>query len=121
METTAIRPPAITVPMAAPVVPNAGIGPHPGMRMTFSVMLSAVSMMPRTQRRACVPGGSEGPSDHEVDHHAEAEPEHDAEVLTRASACTSGAAFTNPRSDGARTYPSGARITIDMAAAVRNA
>ena len=32
---------------AAYVIPNAGIGPHPGMRMTFRVMLSAVSMMPR--------------------------------------------------------------------------
>ena len=32
-------PPAMTVPMAAPVVPKAGMGPSPRMKMTLRTML----------------------------------------------------------------------------------
>ncbi len=36
------------MPIAAPIVPNAGIGPIPRMRITLSTMLSAVIAMPST-------------------------------------------------------------------------
>ncbi len=38
-----------------------------------------------------------------------------------ASNCTSGAAFTSPRSEGAATYPMGARMTNTSSTEVRNA
>ena len=49
--------------------------------MTFRMMLSVVSTMPRRSGVFASPSGSERASDHEVDDHAEAEHEHDAEVL----------------------------------------
>ena len=44
---SATRPDAITVPIAEPAVPNAGIGPSPRIRMTFSTRFSTVMAMPR--------------------------------------------------------------------------
>ena len=40
-------PEAITVPIAAPLVPNAGIGPAPRISTTLSPMFSNVIVMPR--------------------------------------------------------------------------
>ena len=37
---------AITVPIAAPCVPNAGIGPAPRIRITFRAMFSTVMPAP---------------------------------------------------------------------------
>ena len=42
----AVSPPAIAVPIAAPTVPNAGIGPSPRMSTTFSTTFSTVMATP---------------------------------------------------------------------------
>ena len=46
MKTRQVIPLAIAVPIAAPRVPNAGIGPSPLINTTFSRMFSAVIRMP---------------------------------------------------------------------------
>ena len=45
---TATRPDAITVPIAEPAAPNAGIGPSPRIRMMFSIRFNAAMTTPRT-------------------------------------------------------------------------
>ncbi len=44
--TRLVPPVAITVPIAAPAVPNAGIGPRPRIRITFRMMFSTVTTSP---------------------------------------------------------------------------
>ena len=61
MNTTPITPLAMAVPMAAPAVPNAGIGPSPRMRMTFSTMLSAVITSPRRNGVRASPAARSAP------------------------------------------------------------
>ncbi len=66
-------PPEITVPIAAPVVPKAGMGPNPRMSEGDT----------QSQGRPRVAGRSKRATEHEKHHHPEAEDEHDAEVRQR--------------------------------------
>ena len=61
MNTTPIAPLAMAVPMAAPAVPNAGIGPSPRIRITFSTMLSAVIASPRRSGVRASPAARRAP------------------------------------------------------------
>ena len=64
---------ASTVPIAAPAVPNAGIGPSPRIRITLKTMFSTVIATPSTQRRLRVARGAQRAAQHEEEQHADAE------------------------------------------------
>ena len=59
--TTATSPLAMAVPIAAPVVPNDGMGPSPRMSTTFSTMLSAVINAPRRSGVRASPAARSAP------------------------------------------------------------
>ncbi len=98
---TVMIPPAITVPMAAPAVPKAGIGPNPTMRVTFSTMLRTVITIPRRRGVRASPAERSAPPSMKNT----SIPRLNTNMIRRygsASACTSGAALTTSSSVGAR-------------------
>ena len=105
---------AITVPIAAPCVPNAGIGPAPRISTTLSVMLSTVIPMPRYRPvRASPAARSAPPSMKNISI-----PMLKRNIVRRngsASAFTSGVALIISSSHGAEKYPSGAMMKTESA------
>ena len=117
---TPTTPDAIDVPIAAPTVPYAGIGPSPRMSTTLSAMLSSVIETPRTIGVRASPADRSAPP---IMKNISM-PLLNTNIVRRngsASACTAGAAFTRSSNHGESTYPSGARMKSDIAIAVRNA
>ena len=120
--TTATSPDAIAVPIAAPAVPNAGIGPSPRIRMTLSTMFSTVIAMPSTHRRARVAGRAQRAAQHEEHQHAAAEHEHDAQERQRLAPSPPARRSRESSSDGASEVAErrhACRATMPIA--VRNA
>ena len=118
--TTAMIPAAITVPMAAPSVPNPGIGPRPRMRTTFRTRFSTVIQIPSRSGVLASPAERSAPPSMKKTIMPKLNTNM-TRMYGSASACTAGVAFTRSRSDGARRKPIGARMPIDRIAAVRNA
>ena len=73
----------MAVPMAAPAVPERGIGPSPRISTTLNTMLSAGQHEAHDHRRPRVAGGAERAAQHEEHQHAAAGHEHDAEERQR--------------------------------------
>jgi hypothetical protein len=113
-------PDAIDVPIAAPRVPNAGIGPSPRISMTLSAMFNNVIVTPRIIGvRASPAERSAPPTMKKI-----IMPPLNTNMMRRngsASCCTAGAAFTSDKRPGARTYPSGASTPNDSTITARNA
>ncbi len=111
---------AMTVPMAAPCVPKAGIGPAPRMNTMFRHMLSTVMMAPRRSGVRASPADRSAPPTMKNIR----SPMLNRNIVRRygsASARTSGVACTSPSSRGASMYPIGASTKTDRTSAVRNA
>ena len=88
------------MPIAAPFVPNAGIGPNPRMRMMFRTMLSAVITTPSTIGVFASPAERSAPPSMKKT----SMPLLATNMIRRngsASACTAGEAFTSPSRNGA--------------------
>ena len=87
-----MEPPLMTVPMAAPAVPNEGIGPRPRMNTTFSAMFIAVMTTPSRSGVFASPAArSPAPSMKNI-----IMPKLNTSMMRRndnASACTAGAAL----------------------------
>ena len=108
------------MPIAEPAVPNAGIGPSPRMRTTFSTRFSTVMTMPSTIGVRASPAERSAPPSMKKT----SMPLLKRNMMRRngsASAFTAGAALTRSSSDGESTYPSGAMTSSEMPIAVRNA
>ena len=106
--------------MAAPSVPNAGIGPNPRIRITFSAMLSSVIAIPRRMGVCASPAERSAPENMKKS----SIPNEKTNIVRRygsASACTSAVAFTRSSSMGESTHPIGARTNATIISAVRNA
>ena len=56
-----MAPPEMTVPMAAPFVPNDGMGPRPRIRITFRVMFKTVRRTPRRRGVRASPADRKAP------------------------------------------------------------
>ena len=120
MATRLTTPAAITVPIAAPAVPNAGIGPKPRMRTTLNTRFRTVKAIPyRSGVRASPADRSAPPSKKNT-----IIPKLNRNMILRygsASDRTSAVAFTNCNRIGERKYPIGARMTTAKTADVRSA
>ena len=113
-------PDARQVPMAAPFVPNAGIGPSPRIRITLNTMFSTVRPIPNTIGVRASPADLRAPPSMKKI----SIPVLNTNMMRRkgsASAFTAGAAFTKSSSHGDATYPTGAMINADSPTAVRKA
>ena len=98
---TVTIPAAITVPMAAPFVPNAGIGPNPRIRITLIATLRMVIAMPSRSGVRASPAERNAPPSMKKTIVPKLKM-NIVRMYGSASACTAGAAFTRSRSDGAR-------------------
>ena len=91
----------MAVPMAAPAVRYAGIGPSPRISTTLQTMLSAVRTKPMTIGVRASPAERSAPASMKYT----SMPLLVMNMMRRkgrASCCTAGAAFTRLSSDGAR-------------------
>ena len=116
----ATRPDEMHVPMAAPVVPNLGIGPSPRMSTTFNRMFSMVVAIPSTIGVRASPAERSAPPSMKNT----SMPLLNMNMIRRngsASALTFGAAFTRSSKCGDSTYPIGAMTRSEIPMAVRNA
>ena len=108
------------VPTAAPAVPRRGRGPRPVMNATLQAMLRTVSSTPRRSGVRASPAARRAP----LTMKKSSMPRLPTNMMRRngkAWARTSGDAFTTPRSEGAKTQPSGASSNPHSATAARNA
>ncbi len=111
--------PAVTVPIAAPLVPKAGIGPRPRMKITLSVMFRMVSAIPSRNGVLASPAERSAPPSMKKS----SMPNEKTNMMRRygsASTCTSGEVIRLSRY-GDSTYPIGAMITRTSRTAVKNA
>jgi hypothetical protein len=114
------RPEARTVPIAAPAVPYAGIGPRPLMKTTLNSMFSTVNTMPSTIGVRASPAARSAPPSMKKTSIPLLNTKR-MRIYGSASAFTAGAAFTSSSSQGESTYPRGAMTSSEMLVAVRNA
>src|SRR5436190_54504 len=111
---------AMLVPIAAPLVPNAGIGPSPRMSTTLNAMLSAVSASPSIIGVRASPAERSAPPSMKNTSC----PLENTNMMRRngsASVLTAGAAFTKSSSVGAAKNPMGARTSHARPIAVGHA
>ena len=91
---------AVTVPIAEPAVPSAGIGPRPGIRIRFKIRLSTVIVTPSRSGVRASPAARSA----EVSMKNSSMPMLNRKLMRRngsASAATSGDALTRSRRYGA--------------------
>ena len=113
-------PDAVHVPIAAPAVPKAGMGPRPRISTTLKTMFSTVSAMPRRIGVRASPAERSAPASMKNT----SMPLLKANMMRRkgsASAFTAGAAFTRSSSQGEANQPTGASTRKESASAVMNA
>ena len=118
--TRATTPPAITVPMAAPMVPKAGIGPRPAMNTTLRPIFRTVRRIPRRRGVWASPADRKAPPAMKK-RSVPTEYRNMVRRYGNASAWTAGAALTRSRRAGESRYPTGAMITTERKTAVRKA
>ena len=107
------------VPIAAPFVPKAGMGPSPRMKMTFNTMFRMVMLTPIIIGVRASPAERSAP----LSMKNTSIPLLNRNMMRmngNASAFTAGAAFTKSSSAGDAKYPMGA-INIESASAAMNA
>src|SRR6185369_914007 len=108
------------VPIAAPFVPNDGIGPRPRISTIFKSRLSTVNAMPSIIGVRASPAERNAPPSMKNT----IMPKLNTNMMRRngrASAFTSGAALTRLSNEGDTKYPIGAITPSAMKTAVRNA
>ena len=108
------------VPIAAPLVPNDGIGPSPRISKMLNRRLSTVMLMPSVIGVRASPAERNAP----LNMKKIIMPTLKTNMMRRngsASALTSGAAFTRLSKLGETKYPMGAMTPSAIKMAVRNA
>ena len=99
-KTAAVMPLAMAVPIAAPRVPNAGIGPSPRISTTLSRMFIAVMAMPRRIGVLASPAARRAPPNMKNSSIPMLKTNR-MRMYGSASTCTSGAALINVSRVGA--------------------